>query len=121
MSDAVSGFFFFFLPKILFCLFFLAGAEDEEEPEMPVGPRPRPLSDIQLKEKAIPMPEARAFFIFSPSNKYEMHIHTPIDLDFQWVMSLGMYSTVHTRKCLSNPIFYLFLSSVGSGFCVIRL
>lgn len=71
-----------FFPKILFCLFFLAGEEDEEEPEMPVGPRPRPLSDIQLKEKAVPMPEARAFFIFSPSNKYGKHIYTPIDLDF---------------------------------------
>lgn len=53
---------------------FFAGEEDE--PEMPVGPRPRPLSDIQLKEKAIPMPEARAFFIFSPSNKYEKPKHT---------------------------------------------
>lgn len=49
---------------------------DEDEPEVPVGPRPRPLSDIQLKEKAVPMPEARAFFIFSPSNKYEKPKHT---------------------------------------------
>lgn len=51
-----------YLPVIL-------GDEDDEEPEMPVGPRPRPLSDIQLKEKAVPMPEARAFFIFSHTNK----------------------------------------------------
>lgn len=36
---------------------------------MPVGPRPRPLSDIQLKEKVVPMPEARAFFVFSHTNK----------------------------------------------------
>ncbi|MCJ8743441.1 hypothetical protein PDJAM_G00094060 [Pangasius djambal] len=43
--------------------------DDDEEPDMPVGPRPRPLSDIHLKEKAIPMPEARAFFIFSHTNK----------------------------------------------------
>lgn len=42
---------------------------------MPVGPRPRPLSDIQLKEKAVPMPQAKAFFVFSPSNKYEKHTH----------------------------------------------
>lgn len=46
-----------------------SGDEDDDEPEMPVGPRPRPLSDIQLKEKAVPMPEARAFFIFSNTNK----------------------------------------------------
>uniref|UniRef100_A0A671YWB7 Voltage-dependent L-type calcium channel subunit alpha n=1 Tax=Sparus aurata TaxID=8175 RepID=A0A671YWB7_SPAAU len=44
------------------------GDDDDDEPEMPVGPRPRPLSDIQLKEKAIPMPEARAFFVFSHTN-----------------------------------------------------
>ncbi|XP_058629121.1 voltage-dependent L-type calcium channel subunit alpha-1C isoform X6 [Onychostoma macrolepis] len=54
---------------------FPAGEEDDEEPEMPVGPRPRPLSDIQLKEKAVPMPEAKAFFIFSPSNKFRVLCH----------------------------------------------
>ncbi|XP_051974116.1 voltage-dependent L-type calcium channel subunit alpha-1C-like isoform X2 [Xyrauchen texanus] len=54
---------------------FPAGEDDDEEPEMPVGPRPRPLSDIQLKEKAVPMPEAKAFFIFSPSNKFRAFCH----------------------------------------------
>ncbi|XP_056603541.1 voltage-dependent L-type calcium channel subunit alpha-1C isoform X5 [Triplophysa dalaica] len=49
---------------------------EEGEPEVPIGPRPRPLSDVQLKEKAVPMPEARAFFIFSPSNKYKKPKHT---------------------------------------------
>ncbi|CAL8318466.1 unnamed protein product [Lota lota] len=51
------------------------GEEEEEEPEMPVGPRPRPLSDVQLKEKAIPMPEARAFFVFSHTNKFRLLCH----------------------------------------------
>uniref|UniRef100_A0A3Q1K1H5 Voltage-dependent L-type calcium channel subunit alpha n=1 Tax=Anabas testudineus TaxID=64144 RepID=A0A3Q1K1H5_ANATE len=51
------------------------GDDDEDEPEMPVGPRPRPLSDIQLKEKAVPMPEARAFFIFSHTNKFRVLCH----------------------------------------------
>ncbi|KAM7367119.1 hypothetical protein PAMP_015043 [Pampus punctatissimus] len=51
------------------------GDEDDDEPEMPVGPRPRPLSDIQLKEKAIPMPEARAFFVFSHTNKFRVLCH----------------------------------------------
>ncbi|KAI1888483.1 hypothetical protein AGOR_G00185610 [Albula goreensis] len=51
------------------------GEEEDEEPEMPVGPRPRPLSDIQLKEKAVPMPEARAFFIFSHTNKFRVLCH----------------------------------------------
>uniref|UniRef100_A0A8C3J2Y5 Voltage-dependent L-type calcium channel subunit alpha n=1 Tax=Chrysemys picta bellii TaxID=8478 RepID=A0A8C3J2Y5_CHRPI len=44
--------------------------EEEEEPEMPVGPRPRPMSELHLKEKAVPMPDASAFFIFSPTNRY---------------------------------------------------
>uniref|UniRef100_A0A668AV45 Voltage-dependent L-type calcium channel subunit alpha n=1 Tax=Myripristis murdjan TaxID=586833 RepID=A0A668AV45_9TELE len=52
-----------------------ATKDDDEEPEMPVGPRPRPLSDIQLKEKAVPMPEARAFFIFSHTNKFRVLCH----------------------------------------------
>lgn len=46
------------------------GEEEEEEPEMPVGPRPRPLSELHIKEKAVPMPEASAFFIFRPDNKW---------------------------------------------------
>uniref|UniRef100_A0A8C3NSF1 Voltage-dependent L-type calcium channel subunit alpha n=1 Tax=Geospiza parvula TaxID=87175 RepID=A0A8C3NSF1_GEOPR len=49
--------------------------EDEEEPEMPVGPRPRPMSELHLKEKAVPMPDASAFFIFSPSNRFRVHCH----------------------------------------------
>uniref|UniRef100_A0A8D0S9W5 Voltage-dependent L-type calcium channel subunit alpha n=1 Tax=Sus scrofa TaxID=9823 RepID=A0A8D0S9W5_PIG len=52
-----------------------AGEEDEEEPEMPVGPRPRPLSELHLKEKAVPMPEASAFFIFSPNNRFRLQCH----------------------------------------------
>uniref|UniRef100_A0AAZ3RSN6 Voltage-dependent L-type calcium channel subunit alpha n=1 Tax=Oncorhynchus tshawytscha TaxID=74940 RepID=A0AAZ3RSN6_ONCTS len=51
----------------------------DEDPEMPVGPRPRPLSDIQLKEKAIPMPEARAFFIFSNTNKFRVLCHKMVN------------------------------------------
>lgn len=44
------------------------GDDEEEEPEFPLSPRPRPLSELQLKEKAVPMPNASAFFIFSPEN-----------------------------------------------------
>uniref|UniRef100_A0A3P8VIU5 Voltage-dependent L-type calcium channel subunit alpha n=1 Tax=Cynoglossus semilaevis TaxID=244447 RepID=A0A3P8VIU5_CYNSE len=49
--------------------------DDDDGPKMPVGPRPRPLSDIHLKEKAIPMPEARAFFVFSHTNKFRVLCH----------------------------------------------
>ncbi|XP_078232461.1 voltage-dependent L-type calcium channel subunit alpha-1C isoform X11 [Pogona vitticeps] len=51
------------------------GEDEEDEPEMPVGPRPRPMSELHLKEKAVPMPEASAFFIFSPSNRFRVHCH----------------------------------------------
>ncbi|RXN01103.1 Voltage-dependent L-type calcium channel subunit alpha-1C [Acipenser ruthenus] len=51
------------------------GDDDEEEPEMPMGPRPRPLSEVHLKEKAVPMPEARAFFIFSHTNEFRISCH----------------------------------------------
>ncbi|MGH0126020.1 UNVERIFIED_CONTAM: hypothetical protein FKN15_033141 [Acipenser sinensis] len=51
------------------------GDDEEEEPEMPMGPRPRPLSEVHLKEKAVPMPEARAFFIFSHTNKFRISCH----------------------------------------------
>lgn len=34
-----------------------------------MSPRPRPLAELQLKEKAVPIPEASSFFIFSSTNK----------------------------------------------------
>ncbi|XP_004700135.1 voltage-dependent L-type calcium channel subunit alpha-1S [Echinops telfairi] len=46
------------------------GDDEEDEPEIPVSPRPRPLAELQLKEKAVPIPEASSFFVFSPTNKW---------------------------------------------------
>ncbi|EMP32289.1 Voltage-dependent L-type calcium channel subunit alpha-1S [Chelonia mydas] len=51
------------------------GDDEEDEPEIPLSPRPRPLAELQLKEKAVPMPEASAFFIFSPTNKVRVLCH----------------------------------------------
>ncbi|XP_019401893.1 PREDICTED: voltage-dependent L-type calcium channel subunit alpha-1S [Crocodylus porosus] len=51
------------------------GDDEEDEPEIPLSPRPRPLAELQLKEKAVPMPEASAFFIFSPTNKFRILCH----------------------------------------------
>uniref|UniRef100_A0A3Q2WCL3 Voltage-dependent L-type calcium channel subunit alpha n=1 Tax=Haplochromis burtoni TaxID=8153 RepID=A0A3Q2WCL3_HAPBU len=42
--------------------------DEEEEPEIPISPRPRPMADLQLKEEAVPLPEASSFFIFGPQN-----------------------------------------------------
>nr|XP_033774311.1 voltage-dependent L-type calcium channel subunit alpha-1S isoform X1 [Geotrypetes seraphini] len=55
------------------------GDDEEEEPEIPLSPRPRPLAELQLKEKAVPMPEASSFFIFSPTNKFRVLCHRIIN------------------------------------------
>ncbi|KAM5252685.1 voltage-dependent L-type calcium channel subunit alpha-1C isoform 10-T10 [Hipposideros larvatus] len=73
------------------------GDEDEEEPEMPVGPRPRPLSELHLKEKAVPMPEASAFFIFSPNNRFRLQCHRIVN------------DTIFTNLIL----FFILLSSIS--------
>ncbi|KAK1327945.1 hypothetical protein QTO34_012367 [Cnephaeus nilssonii] len=49
--------------------------DEEDEPEIPLSPRPRPLAELQLKEKAVPIPEASSFFIFSPTNKFRVLCH----------------------------------------------
>ncbi|XP_045040463.2 voltage-dependent L-type calcium channel subunit alpha-1S [Desmodus rotundus] len=51
------------------------GDDEEDEPEIPVSPRPRPLAELQLKEKAVPIPEASSFFIFSSTNKIRVLCH----------------------------------------------
>eukprot|EP00079_Xenopus_tropicalis_P033540 XP_017947311.1 PREDICTED: voltage-dependent L-type calcium channel subunit alpha-1S [Xenopus tropicalis] len=53
----------------------LLGDDEEEEPEIPISPRPRPLAELQLKEKAVPMPDASSFFIFGPTNKFRVLCH----------------------------------------------
>ncbi|KAG5274596.1 hypothetical protein AALO_G00138030 [Alosa alosa] len=55
------------------------GDDEEEEPEIPESPRPRPMADLQLKEEAVPMPEAYAFFIFGPENKFRKLCHRIIN------------------------------------------
>jgi len=87
----------------------LAAEEDEEEPEMPVGPRPRPMSELHLKEKAVPMPDASAFFIFSPNNRYSRHClggtrrqraGAPFMLGPKGYVVQSLLPAVHTRDLL---------------------
>lgn len=42
--------------------------EEEDEPEVPAGPRPRRISELNMKEKIAPIPEGSAFFILSKTN-----------------------------------------------------
>ncbi|XP_036388954.1 voltage-dependent L-type calcium channel subunit alpha-1D-like [Megalops cyprinoides] len=55
------------------------GEEDEDEPEIPVGPRPRRLSELNIKEKITPIPEGSAFFIFSNTNPIRVACHRLIN------------------------------------------
>ncbi|KAA0711746.1 Dihydropyridine-sensitive L-type skeletal muscle calcium channel subunit alpha-1 [Triplophysa tibetana] len=55
------------------------GDDEEEEPEIPISPRPRPMADLQLKETVVPMPEASSFFIFGPQNKVRKLCHRIIN------------------------------------------
>ncbi|KAM6979676.1 calcium channel, voltage-dependent, L type, alpha 1S subunit, a, partial [Aplochiton taeniatus] len=55
------------------------GDDEEEDPEIPDSPRPRPMADLQLKEEVVPMPEAYAFFIFGPQNKFRKLCHRIIN------------------------------------------
>ncbi|XP_028848761.1 voltage-dependent L-type calcium channel subunit alpha-1D isoform X7 [Denticeps clupeoides] len=49
------------------------------EPDVPSGPRPPRLSDLNLKEKMPPIPEGSAFFIFSNTNPIRMGCHRLIN------------------------------------------
>ncbi|KAL1020919.1 hypothetical protein UPYG_G00006400 [Umbra pygmaea] len=51
------------------------GDDEEEEPEIPQSPRPRPMADLQLKEEVVPMPQTNSFFIFGPQNKFRKVCH----------------------------------------------
>ncbi|XP_035238342.1 voltage-dependent L-type calcium channel subunit alpha-1D-like isoform X26 [Anguilla anguilla] len=55
------------------------GDEDEDEPELPVGPRPRRLSELTIKEKIAPIPAGSAFFIFSSTNPFRVGCHRLIN------------------------------------------
>ncbi|XP_029995135.1 voltage-dependent L-type calcium channel subunit alpha-1D isoform X4 [Sphaeramia orbicularis] len=55
--------------------------EDDNEglPEVPAGPRPQRLSELNIKEKTPPIPEGSAFFIFSSTNPFRVFCHKLIN------------------------------------------
>uniref|UniRef100_A0A674NVJ2 Voltage-dependent L-type calcium channel subunit alpha n=1 Tax=Takifugu rubripes TaxID=31033 RepID=A0A674NVJ2_TAKRU len=55
------------------------GDDEEEDPDIPQSPRPRPMADLQLKEESVPIPEATSFFIFGPRNKFRKLCHRIIN------------------------------------------
>ncbi|XP_043933418.1 voltage-dependent L-type calcium channel subunit alpha-1D [Protopterus annectens] len=55
------------------------GDDDDDEPELPAGPRPRRLSELNMKEKITPIPEGSAFFILSSTNPIRVGCHRLIN------------------------------------------
>ncbi|KAM4881642.1 voltage-dependent L-type calcium channel subunit alpha-1D isoform 1-T1 [Thomomys bottae] len=53
--------------------------EEEDEPEVPAGPRPRRISELNMKEKIVPIPEGSAFFILSKTNPIRVGCHKLIN------------------------------------------
>ena len=60
----------------------LPEGDDDSEPEVPSGPRPKRLSDLNLKEKTIPMPNASSFFCLGTNNPFRKACHK-IGIDFK--------------------------------------
>ncbi|XP_041446906.1 voltage-dependent L-type calcium channel subunit alpha-1D isoform X3 [Xenopus laevis] len=52
--------------------------DEEDEPELPSGPRPRRMSELK-QEKITPIPEGSAFFIFSNTNPIRVGCHKLIN------------------------------------------
>ena len=63
----------------------LPEGDDDSEPEVPSGPRPKRLSDLNLKEKTIPMPNASSFFCLGTNNPFRKACHKiGIDLTIEY-------------------------------------
>uniref|UniRef100_A0A3Q2XBI0 Voltage-dependent L-type calcium channel subunit alpha n=1 Tax=Hippocampus comes TaxID=109280 RepID=A0A3Q2XBI0_HIPCM len=62
-------------------LFLVCCVDDDNNdlPEVPVGPRPKRLSVLTIKEKTPPIPEGSAFFIFSSTNPFRVFCHRLIN------------------------------------------
>uniref|UniRef100_A0A4W3J4L6 Voltage-dependent L-type calcium channel subunit alpha n=1 Tax=Callorhinchus milii TaxID=7868 RepID=A0A4W3J4L6_CALMI len=93
------------------------GEEEEDEPEMPVGPRPRPLSDLQMKEKAVPMPDASAFFVFSTTNRFRVLCHRIVNDNIFTNLILFFILLSSISLAAEDPVHqythHLFLSHLG--------
>uniref|UniRef100_A0A4W3JEW1 Voltage-dependent L-type calcium channel subunit alpha n=1 Tax=Callorhinchus milii TaxID=7868 RepID=A0A4W3JEW1_CALMI len=98
-------------------IFFSSGEEEEDEPEMPVGPRPRPLSDLQMKEKAVPMPDASAFFVFSTTNRFRVLCHRIVNDNIFTNLILFFILLSSISLAAEDPVHqythHLFLSHLG--------
>ncbi|KAL3063951.1 hypothetical protein OYC64_000292 [Pagothenia borchgrevinki] len=92
-----------------------AGGDEEDNenlPEVPLGPRPLRLSELTIKEKTLPIPTGSAFFIFSSTNPFRVfchklinhHIFTNLILVFIMLSSVSLAAEDPIRNCSARNI-----------------
>ncbi|XP_014884227.1 calcium channel, voltage-dependent, L type, alpha 1D subunit, a isoform X12 [Poecilia latipinna] len=98
---------------------------DEEDPEVPSGPRPV-IADLVKKEKIIPIPEGSAFFIFSNTNPVRVfchqlinhHIFTNLILVFIMLSSVSLAAEDPIRNFSARNIMTTYGAFLHKGaFC----
>uniref|UniRef100_A0A8B9JLF1 Calcium channel, voltage-dependent, L type, alpha 1D subunit, a n=1 Tax=Astyanax mexicanus TaxID=7994 RepID=A0A8B9JLF1_ASTMX len=94
-------------------------ADEEDEPEVPSGPRPA-ISELVKKEKITPIPEGSAFFIFSNTNPIRVachklinhHIFTNLILVFIMLSSASLAAEDPIRNFSARNIVTILQKSV---------
>ncbi|XP_070405537.1 calcium channel, voltage-dependent, L type, alpha 1D subunit, a isoform X3 [Nothobranchius furzeri] len=98
---------------------------DEEDPEVPSGPRPA-IADLVKKEKIIPIPEGSAFFVFSNTNPVRVfchrlinhHIFTNLILVFIMLSSVSLAAEDPIRNFSARNIMTTYGAFLHKGaFC----
>uniref|UniRef100_A0A8D2ZFU4 Voltage-dependent L-type calcium channel subunit alpha n=1 Tax=Scophthalmus maximus TaxID=52904 RepID=A0A8D2ZFU4_SCOMX len=96
------------------------GDDEEEDPDIPESPRPRPMADLQLKEEAVPMPDASSFFIFGPQNKFRKLCHRIINATTFTNIILLFILLSSVSLAAEDPIDPMsFRNKVKNGCCVV--
>nr|CAB3227402.1 voltage-dependent L-type calcium channel subunit alpha-1D-like [Phallusia mammillata] len=79
-------------------------SDGELEPDIPAGPRPRRMSELHLKGKKVPMPQATSFFIFTPTNPFRVWCY---DISSNNIFNHGIFICIMLSSvalACENPI-----------------
>ncbi|KAK7883925.1 hypothetical protein WMY93_027048 [Mugilogobius chulae] len=82
----------------------LNSPDEEDLPEVPAGPRPLRLSELNLKEKTPPIPEGSAFFIFSSTNPFRVFCHKLINHQISQTSSWSFIMLSSVSLAAEDPI-----------------
>ncbi|XP_036387021.1 voltage-dependent L-type calcium channel subunit alpha-1D-like isoform X3 [Megalops cyprinoides] len=106
----------------------IPGEEDEDEPDVPSGPRPQ-ISELVKKEKIIPIPEGSAFFIFSSTNPIRVgchklinhHIFTNLILVFIMLSSVSLAAEDPIRNFSARNIILGYLDYAFTAIFTVEI